>query len=80
MIGLGSIILSAPLERSYGAHTLVQMYTPGKEEREQFNKAQAILCVHSLLADMIQTAKAEILKAGEVLKSYFVITIPFGSS
>ena len=29
---------------------------------------------------MIQTAKAEILKAGEVLKSFFVITIPFGSS
>ena len=56
VIGLGSIILSAPLERSYGAHTLVQMYTPGKEEREQFNKAQAILCVHSILGDMIATA------------------------
>jgi hypothetical protein len=29
---------------------------------------------------MIQTAKAEILKAGEVLKSFLVITIPFGLS
>ena len=31
-------------------------------------------------AVMIQTAKAEILKVGEVLKSFLVITIPFGSS
>ena len=35
------------------------MYTPGKEEREQFNKAQAILCVHSILGDMIATAANE---------------------
>ena len=59
VIGLGSIILSAPLERSYGAHTLVQMYTPGKDEREQFNKAQAILCVHAILGDIITTASNE---------------------
>ena len=59
VIGLGSIILSAPLERSYGAHTLVQMYTPSKDEREQFNKAQAILTVHSILGDMISTAANE---------------------
>ena len=31
-------------------------------------------------AVIIQTEKAEILKAGEVLKSFLVITIHFGSS
>lgn len=59
VIGLGSIILSSPLERAYGVHTPLQMYRPTKDEKEQFTKAQAILCVHSVLGETIDAAMNE---------------------